>query len=529
MYRPVPPGQISETLAQLRDLFRRIKPSNETETRAKQRRETLAKNLLSNLSRTNEHPTLHTVLEIAETFSLTLGGAHELFGYDLGGFRECDLRWNRGRTHIIESYAFERDQLVDLPSGFSSSEAFGSDAPLDELVPEWQTGIPIRALEGKGWHQPGAFYIHVGTEDSLGSDLPPGALALVEPIGEKERQRPLARAIYLLQFGNGYRCSLCVVSQGLLIPLDTAQNYSRVQRFAYPEDVRIAGRIRSFALSLPVPDYPLLRSLPSSQQNAPLVLPWEHTSMDKLFAAKHLRFRRSTQDQARIREALETVFHTRLSERTERRYRRPTSSLPHIDALIHLSVANAARYTDSLRANQSLPSDQGRYSLQALLKARQPGDVMDLHQSAHLPTPSAVWEDRRKEFPEWPILLSANFPQLRSWGKRVVRLSEGININGLDPSLSPGSLIVLEKISKTPDTRSDASKAGWSRPLYALRRGAKIFCGYLEREGQQFALFSDPRKPEQIITFRPVELPQLSRVAGVAVPMIGLEDAEGAL
>jgi hypothetical protein len=154
---------------------------------------------------------------------------------------------------------------------------------------------------------------------------------------------------------------------------------------------------------------------------------------------------------------------------------------------------------------------------------------MDLHQSAHLPTPSAVWEDRRKEFPEWPILLSANFPQLRSWGKRVVRLSEGININGLDPSLSPGSLIVLEKISKTPDTRSDASKAGWSRPLYALRRGAKIFCGYLEREGQQFALFSDPRKPEQIITFRPVELPQLSRVAGVAVPMIGLEDAEGAL
>ena len=73
MYRPIPRGQITDTLAQLRDLFRRIKPSNETETRAKQRRETLAKNLLSNLTRTNEHPTLHTVLEIADTFSLTLG------------------------------------------------------------------------------------------------------------------------------------------------------------------------------------------------------------------------------------------------------------------------------------------------------------------------------------------------------------------------------------------------------------------------------------------------------------------------
>jgi hypothetical protein len=529
MYRPIPRGQITDTLAQLRDLFRRVKPSNETEALAKQRRETLAKNLLSNLTRTNEHPTLHTVLEIADTFSLTLGGAHELFGYDLGEIRNCDLRWNRGRTHIIESYAFERDQLVDLPSGFSSSEAFGSDAALDELVPEWQTGIPIRALEGEGWQEPGAFYIHVGTEDSLGSNLPPGALALVEPVGEKERERPLTRAIYLLQFGNGYRCSRCVVTHRKLLQLDTPQNYSGIQRFGYPEEVRIAGRIRFFALSLPVPDYPWLRSLPSSQQNAPLILPWEHTSMDKLFAAKHLRFRRSTQDHARIREALEAVFHTRLSERTERRYRRPTASLPHIDALIHLSVASAARYTDSLRANQSLPSDQGRYSLPALLKARQPADVMDLYQSAHLPTPSAVWEDRRKEFPEWPILLSANFPQLRSWGKRVVRLSQGININGLDPSLSPGSLIVLEKISKTPDTRSDARKTGWSRPLYALRRGAKIFCGYLERDGPQFALFSDARKPEQTITFRPVELPQLSRVAGVAVPVFGLEDAEGAL
>jgi hypothetical protein len=528
MYRPIPRGQITDTLAQLRDLFRRIKPSNETETRAKQRRETLAKNLLSNLTRTNEHPTLHTVLEIADTFSLTLGGAHELFGYDLSGIREYDLRWNRGRTHIIESYAFERDQLVDLPSDFSSSEAFGSDATLDKLVPKWQTDIPIRALEGEGWHQPGAYYIHVGTEDSLGSNLPPGALALVEPVGGEERQRPLTRAIYLLQFGNGYRCSRCVVSGGMLLPLDTVQNYSRLERFNYPQDARIAGRIRFFAVSLPVPDYPLLRSLPSSQQNAPLVLPWEHTSMDKLFAAKHLRFRRSAQDHARIREALESVFHTKLSERTERRYRSPTSSLPHIDALIHLSVASAARYTDSLRANQSLPSDQGRYSLQTLLRARQPADVMDLQQRAHPPTPSAVWADRRKEFPEWPPLLSANFPQLRSWGERVVRLSEGINLNGLDPSLTPGSLIVLEKILKTPDTRSDASKAGWSRPLYALRRGAKIFCGYLEREGEQFALFGDTRKPEQIITFRPVELPQLSRVVGAAVPVLDLEEAEGA-
>jgi hypothetical protein len=45
-------------------------------------------------------------------FSLTIEGAHRLFGYDLGGIREYDLRLNGRRTHIVESYAFERDLLA---------------------------------------------------------------------------------------------------------------------------------------------------------------------------------------------------------------------------------------------------------------------------------------------------------------------------------------------------------------------------------------------------------------------------------
>lgn len=519
MYKPVPRSQIVNALVHLRGLFRQIKPSNERESRAHERREIATKNLLSNLPRTNEHPTLNAVLEIADIFSLTLDGAHQLFGYDLGELQDYDFRWNGGRTHIIESYVFKRDLLVDLPSKFGSRERFGFDAALRELVLDWQAKIPIRALEEEGWRQPGAFYVHVGTEDSLGSSLPPGALALVEPIGEGERLRPNARAIYLLQFGNGYRCSRCVVTRGKLILLVSARNYTGPQEFAYPGGVRIAGRIRFFALSLPIPDYPMLRPLPSSQPSAPLILPWEHTSMDRLFAAKKQRFRQSREERAGIREALETVFHSRLSGRTERRYRSPTPSMPHVDALIQLSVMSVARYTDSLRAHRSLPSDLRRFSLHSLLSASHLADVTALNRSAHLPMPADIWEDRRREFVEWPTLLSANFPQLRSWDERVIRLSRGIPINGLDPSLSPGSLMVLERMSGTPDTGGDARKAGWSRPLYVLRKGAETFCGYLERDSHQFALLHDTRKAERTISFRSEELPQLSRVAGVAVPV----------
>ena len=122
--------------------------------------------------------------------------------------------------HVIETYPFERDQLIELPSELGGHEAFQSPARLSYLIKAWQSDIPIRVLEeDSGWQRASVFYARVGTEDSLGSSLPPGAIALVEPIGELEQQRPNPKAIYLLQFGNGYRCSRCVVTKGKLLLL----------------------------------------------------------------------------------------------------------------------------------------------------------------------------------------------------------------------------------------------------------------------------------------------------------------------
>ncbi|WP_317623983.1 hypothetical protein [Granulicella mallensis] len=100
MYRPVPRNEISDAVAHLRDLHRQFKPSNDRERYAFERCELVTKHLLSNLSRMGNHPTLSLLLEIADIFSLTIEGAHRLFGYDLGGIREYDLRLNGSRTHI---------------------------------------------------------------------------------------------------------------------------------------------------------------------------------------------------------------------------------------------------------------------------------------------------------------------------------------------------------------------------------------------------------------------------------------------
>jgi len=70
VYKPVSRGEIAQALLHLRELYRREPQANAADVRAHERREAGTKTLLSNLARTTEHPTLHTLLDIANMFSL---------------------------------------------------------------------------------------------------------------------------------------------------------------------------------------------------------------------------------------------------------------------------------------------------------------------------------------------------------------------------------------------------------------------------------------------------------------------------
>lgn len=157
VYEYVPRQQIIEVLRHIRDLLRRTEPTDERERLAAERREIVAKYIISNLPRTGPHPTLSTMMELIDTFLLTIGAAHELFGYDLDAIRQYDLGWNSGRTHIVESYVFERDQLLDFPLELAPEGVFQADAMLGDLVREWQSAVPIRALDERSPGGPDPF------------------------------------------------------------------------------------------------------------------------------------------------------------------------------------------------------------------------------------------------------------------------------------------------------------------------------------------------------------------------------------
>ncbi len=79
--------------------------------------------------------------------------------------------------------------------------------------------------------------------------------------------------------------------------------------------------------------------------------------------------------------------------------------------------------------------------------------------------------------------------------------------------------MLLDELPAVPDTRSDASKQGWSRPLYALSHGPEMAFGHLERDGSSFALLNQSDSNVAKVTFPQSELPNLRRVCGVIVPV----------
>ena len=520
IYEAVPRKKLVDAFRHIYEVRRRLKPRSEQELRAYERHEAAAKDFLSNLPRGSQHPTLKSLFEIGEICGLTLSGAHALFGYNLGALRECDLALNGSRTHICELYSFDRDLLIDLPMRLAQGEMFQRNALLRDLVLEWQTDIPIRTLEEAGWVQPGTFSVHVGTQDSLGSSLPPGSLAMIEPVTEAEKHLPLPRNVYLLQFGNGYRCSHCIVAGGKLRPFSTTSAFLGREIFAYPAEVRIVGRVRMFAASLPVPGYSSRYLLPECRSCADLILPWEQRNRASLLATEHTRFKRPREEEQSIRALLENELNAKLSGRTERRYRSRTSSEPHANVLIHLTLADAARYTDSVRVGGLWSSDRGRLPLNRLLGVSRIEDALMPPHDPVVPRPQDVWEARRREFPEWPAILSMKFPHLHSWRDKMLRLSDGISVRGLDPRIGPGSWLLLENMGTVPAAEDERRRSGWSRPLYALKRGLQFYCGYLEQDGDKFALVSGPAGDDDMqASFDWNELPALTRIAGIAVPI----------
>ena len=518
MYDPVLPQQATEILSRFLALIRRA--PRETAARLNRDSAGLSPDLLSNLRQFGSTPTPRQLQALKQRLSLTIGGAFRLFGYRLDKMRGVEALLNAGRTRFVESYPFHRDRPVDLPGALGHEGAFQHTAFLSDLVVCWQQGVPIRAIRGPHWRKDGFLYAQLGSSDTRAMPkIPPGSYIAIRLIGEQERQNPNPERMYFLQHGNGYLCCGCAVRQHKLSIITEDRNYAGPHEFLYPGEVRIVGRVASFGVRLPLAEPSLI--LPRrTYKPAPLILPWEHTSLRDLVSAERQRFGITEAHLAMASDILESRLGASISARTLRRYEQEKERMPRTAVLIGLALINSLRFTDVLRILDLWSDESQHHSLDAMMSATTFDDLPRGFPPAAAPDPVSRWQSWLDEWGEWPTLLSMAMPDLGQWGKRILRINQSACFKGLDPLVAPHSVVVLDESKVTPPSRAENHRHNWDRPIFAIRHEGKTFCGYLEAHGSNLVLLPHPSAsgtPRMVFRRRQVEI--LGQIVAVASPL----------
>lgn len=518
MYEPVPMQQIVENVMHIYGLYRNA-ATGPVDAEERSARMLFLRSLINNLQHEKSKPSPRVLHELSQRIHLSIGGSFKLLGYRLDSMREVDFLLNGHRTRIIESYPFFRDREIDLPCALSAATAFERSALVSELITNWQRSLPIRALQGDDWQRRGMYYVQIGTEDSPAlAGIPPGAVVSIEPVSLAEQSNPDPDGIYCLQFGNGYKCCRCLASQNKLILIPRSSHYVGQHEFLYPQEVRIVGRARGFAAQLPLVLSDKTEEAEVSR-SAPLILPWEQPSLATLLQTERLRFGLKEQMLDQANQILESRVGATLSRRTLRRYAYEARLVPHTDTLLALTLFHSVRISDVLRSLRFWQDESRLYSLASLLKTRSLVELPVHHGAAAAPEPRMRWRELLNDWGEWPTLLSLAIPQMEQYQHRLLRIYRNPIFDGLDPLLRVGSVALLEELHQIPKTQDDREKRGWNRPMYAIRRGEEVFCGYCENDGMRITLIPHPRSSARRVSFLHHQITILGKLAGIASPL----------
>ena len=479
----------------------------------------LSSDLISNIRQFGYTPSPGQLFAISQSLNLTIGGAFKLFGYSLERMRELDFILNGTRTRLIETYPFYRDRPVDLPKILGEASFLRENSFVSDLVRSWKHEVPIRAIRGPHWSRRKLLYAQVGTSDEMGLPrIPPGSVVAVEDIDEIERRKPIPERYYFLQHRTGYSCCRCIVDGGRLFLIADRQKVGTCLEFTLPGEARIVGRVVFFVTRLPIPEpHPLPHR--NTDDNVPLLFPWEYTSFPALLKSEKLRFGITEAHLNGVAEALEDQLGVRLSSRTLRRHEHNAEQLPRTAILLALMATHSLRPSDVLRLLRLWPAGARQLSLTTLMRASKATDLPSAFNPAAIPEPAAQWYELLGEWGEWPSLLSMTFPYLASQQVNLLRLNPIARFRGLSSLLGDGSVVVFNDRDTFPPSNGATGLEGWNRPIYVLRHDGDALCGYLELNATHVALQSHPASGIPRLIFPRGQVQILGRVIAVASPL----------
>lgn len=458
----------------------------------------LNRNFISNLRVSGAIPSLHHLYAISELLHLRLGSVFEIFGIDLDLLLSLEAVLNANRTRLIETCPFGRNTTVSVPAVLEPEVALKSNAFLHQLVSRWQE-VPLLTIREAAWRDHRYRYGKLGLHDTNAApDIPSGAFFQMRMLEPEDIHRLTPSAYYFVQHPWGYTVCRCVYQNGFLLLHSNNPSFLGPHRLRYGEHALILGRVTAFAASLPTVRYQKDVSLTEKMPLPRAIAPWEHPSIQSLFATERRR-RGMTRDE--IDSAGERLAHA-LGITITGKYARNielSERFPHTTTALGLAVIYSIRLADLFRSCGIILNNPGKFDLEQLLGVRQLDELPEWPISAPAPEPRRLWSDLGEEWHEWPLLLSRLNPDPRSTPDEVLRLYQSHYFPGLDPLIRPGSLLAIDsaKTQIAPAiTTHNGHDSDWARRLYVVRHNEhplRYYCGYLEATRHTVLLRSHPR------------------------------------
>lgn len=197
-------------------------------------------------------PSIYKFFTFSAIYHRKFSEVASFYGLRIGDLTRYLTRIGVPKTHLLDSGADLETEKVSFPVQFKPGFQLERTNLLARVVEKWDQ-IPVGFLQHLDLHK--SMYGYIGLEDyTLFPLIRPGSLVQIDAtqrkISAEKWKTEFDRPIYFVELRKGYVCSWCQVDRGQLIVIPHPHSHQDIQRFDYPSQAEIVGRVTGVAMRI---------------------------------------------------------------------------------------------------------------------------------------------------------------------------------------------------------------------------------------------------------------------------------------
>jgi transcriptional regulator with XRE-family HTH domain len=197
-------------------------------------------------------PSIYKLYSLSTIYHSRFTDVAAYFGLSLADIGMDQMAIRMPKTHLLSGHSSEAPEEFRLPIQLAAASDLDQTKTLSPLPNGWQK-LPLSALQQL--HPEDKLHGYIGLQDfTLYPIIRPGSFVEIDSRQNKIRAIPWTsehdRPIYFVELRDRYVCSWCQLDDGQLSVVPHPVSRQPIQRFRYPDEAEIVGRITAVTMQL---------------------------------------------------------------------------------------------------------------------------------------------------------------------------------------------------------------------------------------------------------------------------------------